>query len=76
MSVFRPLPLPQERGRRRVGRVKRLAGAVDAHHDQARFTWELGPDGTGLAVGFDAARRDADGRLAPVLGFLDKVPSA
>jgi hypothetical protein len=23
----------------------RLAGAVDAHHDQARFTWELGPDG-------------------------------
>ncbi len=23
----------------------RLAGPVDAHHDQARFTWELGADG-------------------------------
>ena len=54
----------------------RLAGAVDAHHDQARFTWELGPDGTALVVGFDVARRDANGQLALVLGFLDKVPSA
>jgi hypothetical protein len=54
----------------------RLAGPVDAHHDQARFTWELGPDGTAVVVGFDVARRDADGRLALVLGFLDKVPSA
>ncbi len=53
----------------------RLAGAVDAHHDQARFTWELGPDGDAVVVGFDVARRDADGRLALVLGFLDKVPS-
>ena len=54
----------------------RLAGTVDAHHDQARFTWELGPDGTAVVVGFDVAKRDADGRLALVLGFLDKVPSA
>ena len=54
----------------------RLAGPVDAHHDQARFTWELGPDGDALVVGFDVAKRDADGKLALVLGFLDKVPSA
>src|SRR3954465_2320092 len=27
------------------GFVFRLAGPVDAHHDQARFTWELGPAG-------------------------------
>jgi len=54
----------------------RLAGPVDAHHDQARFTWELGPDGTALVVGFDVAKRDANGKLALVLGFLDKVPSA
>jgi hypothetical protein len=59
-----------------AGMTFRLAGAVDAHHDQARFTWELGPEGTALVVGFDVARRDADGRLALVLGFLDKVPSA
>jgi hypothetical protein len=54
-----------------------LAGPVDAHHDQARFSWELGPaDAEALVVGFDVAQRNADGRLALVLGFLDKVPSA
>jgi len=54
----------------------RLAGPVDAHHDQARFTWELAPAGAeALVVGFDVARRDEDGRLALVLGFLDKVPA-
>jgi hypothetical protein len=59
-----------------AGMTFRLAGAVDGHHDQARFTWELGPDGTdALVVGFDVAQRDADGRLSLVLGFLDKVPS-
>jgi hypothetical protein len=53
-----------------------LAGPVDAHHDQARFTWELAPAGAeALVVGFDVAERDADGRLSLVLGFLDKVPS-
>jgi hypothetical protein len=57
------------------GMTFRLAGAVDAHHDQARFTWELGPDGAdAIVVGFDVAQADADGRLALVLGFLDKVP--
>jgi hypothetical protein len=60
-----------------AGLTFRLAGPVDAHHDQARFTWELGPDGAeAVVVGFDVAQRDADGRLALVLGFLDKVPSA
>jgi hypothetical protein len=59
-----------------TGMTFRLAGPVDAHHDQARFTWELGPDGTdAVVIGFDVALRDADGRLALVLGFLDKVPS-
>jgi hypothetical protein len=59
-----------------TGMTFRLAGAVDGHHDQARFTWELGPDGAdALVVGFDVAQWDADGRLSLVLGFLDKVPS-
>jgi hypothetical protein len=40
------------------------------------FTWELGPDGAdAVVVGFDVAQWDADGRLALVLGFLDRVPS-
>jgi len=59
-----------------TGMSFRIAGPVDAHHDQARFTWELGPDGReAIVVGFDVAQWDADGRLSLVLGFLDKVPS-
>jgi hypothetical protein len=54
----------------------RLAGPVDAHHDQARFGWELGPAGAQEApiAGFDVAVRDGAGRLRRVFGFLDRVP--
>jgi hypothetical protein len=52
-----------------------LAGPVDGHHDQARFTWELGPDGAEAPiVGFDVVTTDGEGRLRAVHGFLDKVP--
>jgi hypothetical protein len=55
----------------------RLAGPVDGHHDQARFGWELGPEGSPAPiVGFDVAVSDASGRIQTVLGFLDKVPAA
>jgi hypothetical protein len=55
----------------------RSAGPVDGHHDQARFGWELGPEGSpGPIVGFDVAVSDASGRIQIVLGFLDKVPAA
>lgn len=51
------------------------AGPVDAHHNQARFTWGLGPEGAEpIIIGFDVALTDEDGRLASVHGFLDKVP--
>jgi hypothetical protein len=54
----------------------RLAGPVDGHHDQVRFTWELGPAGAEAPiVGFDVATLDGEGRIATVFGFLDKVPS-
>jgi hypothetical protein len=57
----------------------RLGGPVDAHHGIARFTWELGPadapDAEPLVIGFDVLVADAEGRIAQVLGFLDKVPS-
>ena len=59
------------------GFVFRLAGPVDAHHDQVRFTWELGPEGAEAPiVGSDVALLDADGRISAVLGFLDRVPAA
>jgi SnoaL-like domain len=55
----------------------RLAGPVDGHHDQARFGWELGPDGDEAPIaGFDVVVTDGEGRLRSVLGFLDKVPGA
>ena len=53
----------------------RLGGAVDAHHDLARFTWHLGsPAAEPLVIGFDVAVL-RDGRIAMVHGFLDRVPS-
>ncbi|QCQ90541.1 nuclear transport factor 2 family protein [Rhodococcus sp. SGAir0479] len=54
-----------------------LAGDVDAHHDQARFAWALGPAGAEpLVVGFDVLERAPGGKVRTVLGFLDKVPTA
>jgi hypothetical protein len=59
------------------GLVFSLGGPVDGHHNQARFTWHLGPDGgEAIVVGFDVAVVDASGHLAAVRGFLDKVPAA
>lgn len=50
-------------------------GDVDAHHDQARFQWGLGPAGAEpVVIGFDVVVTDADGRFERVLGFLDRVP--
>ncbi|RKE18586.1 nuclear transport factor 2 family protein [Streptomyces sp. TLI_171] len=60
-----------------AGLVFRL-GQVDAHHDVARFTWELAPEGAAeaLVVGFDVLTATEDGRIATVVGFLDRVPTA
>jgi len=59
------------------GFVFRLAGSVDAHHDQVRFSWELGPAGHEAPIaGSDVAVIDGEGRIATVLGFLDRVPAA
>jgi SnoaL-like domain len=58
------------------GLVFALAGPVGTHHDVARFSWGLGGDGDEpLVIGSDVASVSADGRLARVVGFLDKVPS-
>ena len=47
------------------GCVFALAGPVDAHHDDARFTWGLGrPGEEPLVVGFDVATVAAGGRIA------------
>ena len=52
-----------------------LGGPVDTHHDQARFTWHLGPDGAEpVVIGFDVAVLNGGGQIRSVYGFLDKVP--
>jgi len=57
-------PLADVAGREAIAAVQaqfpgfgfRLAGPVDAHHDQVRFTWHLGPDGAEAPIaGFDAS---------------------
>jgi hypothetical protein len=52
----------------------RLSGAVDAHHQQARFYWHAGgPGAEPAAIGFDVALLDGE-RIRAVYGFLDKAP--
>ena len=58
------------------GHAFALAGPVDTHHNVARFSWGLSRDGDDpLVLGSDVASVGADGRLARVVGFLDKVPT-
>ena len=58
------------------GLVFTLGGPVDGHHNQARFTWHLGPDGgEPVVIGFDVVVLSSDERIASVHGFLDKVPA-
>lgn len=60
------------------GHVFRLRDGIDAHHNIARFSWELVPADGGESVveGFDVAVTEDDGRIRSVLGFLDKAPAA
>lgn len=49
-------------------------GEIDAHHDQLRFQWGLGPVGVqSVVIGFDVVVLDRDGRIHDVRGFLDQV---
>ncbi|MEU5538586.1 nuclear transport factor 2 family protein [Streptomyces sp. NPDC020362] len=56
----------------------RLSGAVDGHHDIARFSWELvnEADGSAPVAGSDVITLDGEGRIRQVLGFLDRLPGA
>lgn len=61
----------------------RLTGAVDGHHDTARFSWELVSEaggtpsegGSAPVAGSDVVTLNAEGRIRTVLGFLDRVPA-
>ncbi|GGZ00649.1 nuclear transport factor 2 family protein [Streptomyces poonensis] len=82
-------PLADVRGHERIaaliaatreqfpGYVFRPSGAVDGHHDIARFGWELvgEADGSAPVAGFDVIALDDEGRIRSVYGFLDRVPA-
>ena len=58
------------------GAVFRLRGDIDAHHDQARFQWQAGPEEEpDRFVGFDVIVTD-EGRIRGVYGFSDAAPAA
>jgi hypothetical protein len=49
----------------------RRTTAVDAHHEYARYAWELvAEDGTVAVGGTDFVTVDADGKLATIAGFF------
>ena len=57
------------------GFVLRRTSGVDCHNGNARFSWSLGPAaGPTVVEGVDFCALAADGRLASVVGFIDKAP--
>jgi SnoaL-like domain len=54
----------------------RRVSAIDGHHDQFRFAWELvGPDGTVAVSGLDVGELADDGRLRRITGFFGDLPA-
>ncbi len=52
-----------------------LSGTPDAHGEHLRFSWALGPAGTGAVIeGTDFVTLHGE-RMKSVIGFLDKVPA-
>lgn len=53
------------------GHTFRRTSAVDAHHEQFRFAWELvAPDGSVALAGLDVGETGAEGRLRRITGFF------
>jgi len=58
------------------GLVMKRTSAVDSHNGALRFSWSLGPAaGPAVVEGVDFCALSADGRLASVVGFIDKMPA-
>ena len=57
------------------GFVLKRISKVDSHNNAVRFAWSLGPAaGPSVVEGVDFATVSADGRLASIVGFIDKMP--
>jgi hypothetical protein len=59
------------------GHQFRRRSAVDTHHDQLRFAWDLvTPEGAVVVAGLDIGALASDGRLRRITGFFGDVPAA
>ena len=57
------------------GFVLKRISKVDHHNGAVRFSWSLGPAaGPSVVEGVDFCTIAPDGRLASVVGFIDKMP--
>jgi hypothetical protein len=58
------------------GFVLKRISKVDSHNNAVRFAWSLGPvSGPSVVEGVDFATLSSDGKLANIVGFIDKMPS-
>jgi hypothetical protein len=58
------------------GFVLKRTSKIDHHNGAVRFSWSLGPAaGPAIVEGVDFCALATDGRLAAVVGFIDKTPS-
>jgi hypothetical protein len=59
------------------GQRFRRTTAVDTHHDEVLFGWELGvPGGDVTVAGIDVGILGADGRLERIIGFFGDLAQA
>ena len=53
------------------GHTVRRTSAIDSHHNQLRFSWDVvGPDGNVPVAGIDVGVVAPDGRLERITGFF------
>lgn len=51
--------------------------AIDTHHDEVRFGWQLvAPDGAVTVAGIDVGTLGADGKLTRITGFFGDLAAA
>jgi hypothetical protein len=58
---------------RRIGKGA-TEGAPEGHGEFVLFSWRLGPAGAEASIEGSDVVVIADGRIARVIGFLDKIP--
>lgn len=60
-----------------AGLMMKRTSKVDSHNGSLRFGWSLGPAaGPAVVEGVDFGTLATDGRLASIVGFIDKMPTA